>query len=72
MSLSSFIKRFTMGAAVGLFVATICWADSADFYLSVSLIQGIIAILLSAITCGMLAVKVNVNRLLKNLLDCWF
>ncbi|MGL6338978.1 MAG: hypothetical protein ACRC80_07540 [Waterburya sp.] len=67
MSLPSFIKRFTMGAAIGLFVAAICWSYSAYFYVSVSLIQGVLASLLLAVTCGIVATLGNIDKLFDSL-----
>jgi hypothetical protein len=68
MSLTSFIKRFTIGAVVGILAAIICWSNSAYFYVSVSWIQGSIASLLLAISCGLLATFGNIEKLF----DQWF
>ena len=61
------IKRFTFGMGIGLFLAAIAWSYSAYFYVSISLIQGVIGSLLLAIFCGIIATIGSFDKLMDNL-----
>jgi hypothetical protein len=61
------IKRFMMGVAFGLFVATTGWSYSACCDVSISLFQGIIGNLVLAICFGIIAAFGNLEQLIDNL-----
>ncbi len=61
------IKDFILGGAVGLFVAMIAWSYSAFFHVAISLSEGIIGTLLLAISCGIVAMIGNIDKLMDNL-----
>lgn len=67
MNSQSSIKRFLFGVAVGIFVAMIIWSYSAYYYVSVSLVQGIIGSLLLAISCGVVATLGNLDKLIDSI-----
>ena len=60
------IKRFTLGALVGIFLALIYWSYSVYFHVSLSLDHGIIATLFLAIACGMIATFTSIDKLMDN------
>ena len=65
-SLSNAIKKFSLGALVGIFIAPIYWSYSAYFHVSCSLIHGVISTLLLAIACGVIAAFTSVDKLMDN------
>ena len=65
-SLLNLIKRLTLGALVGLFIAAIYWSYSAYFHASFSLAHGIISSLLLAISCGLIAAITSLDKLMDN------
>ena len=60
-------KRFTLGLAIGLFLAAIVWSYSAYFQVSISLVRGVIGSLLLAVFCGAIASFGNLDKLMDNL-----
>lgn len=62
-----FIKRFSLGIAIGLFITAIFWSYSIYFQVSVSLIQGIVGSLVMTVSCGAVAVIGNLDQLMDNL-----
>ena len=60
------MKRFTLGAMGGIFLAAIYWSYSVYFQVSFSLAHGIIGSLFLAISCGVIATITNLDKLMDN------
>ena len=67
MNLQPSIKRFISGVAIGLFVATVAWSNSDYFNVSISLLPGIIASLVLAISFGIITSIGNIDKIMDDL-----
>ena len=65
-SLSNLIKRFILGASVGIFIAAIYWSYSVYFHVSLDVAQGIMSSLFLAISCGVIAIITSLDKLMDN------
>ena len=61
------IKRFTIGMAVGLFIAVIFWSYSSFYYVAISLTQGILVSTLLGFCCGIVATFSSIDKLMDNI-----
>ncbi len=65
-SLANWIKKFSLGALVGIFLALIYWSYSVYFHASFSLTHGIVSTLFLAIACGVIAAFTSLDDLMDN------
>ena len=65
-SLPNSIKKFSLGALVGIFIALIYWSYSVYFHASFSLSHGVISTLFLAIACGAIAAFTSLDKLMDN------
>ena len=61
------IKRFVLGALVGIFFSLIYLSYSIFAHSTPSIAQGIIGILIMAIACGLIATFTSLEKLMDNL-----
>lgn len=67
MNLQPSIKRFILGATIGLLFAAVGWSYSAYCNVPVSLLQGTIGSLVLAISLGIIASIGDIDELIDNL-----
>jgi hypothetical protein len=66
-SLHQLIKRFIFGILTGFFVAAIYWSYSSYFHASFSLAYGMMSSLFVALSCGVIATLISLDKLIDNL-----
>ncbi len=61
------VKRFLAGASAGIFLALLYWSYSIFAHSNPSIAQGIIGVVVSSITAGLIASFSSVEKLMNSL-----
>ncbi len=61
------VKRFLAGASAGIFLAFLYWSYSIFAHSNPSITQGIIGVIVSSITAGLIASFTSVEKLIDSL-----